>query len=61
MTGATPPFSPLARFGQGGRVNPGVNPGVNIPPRLWGVAPVCRYPCYMDSSIYARVLSILEG
>ena len=31
-TGATPPFSPLARFGQGGRVNPGVNPGVNIPP-----------------------------
>ena len=35
-TGATPPFRPLARFGEGGGVPPGVPPGVPSPPRLRG-------------------------
>ena len=35
-TGATPPFSPLARFGKGGGVPPSVPPGVPSPPCRWG-------------------------
>ena len=35
-TGATPPFSPLARFGKGGGVLPSVPPGVPSPPRRSG-------------------------
>ena len=35
-TGATPPFSPLARFGEGVWITPGFTPGIT-PPRLrWG-------------------------
>ena len=44
-TGATPPFSPLARFGKRGGVPPSVPPGVPSPPAVGEVAPVCRYPC----------------
>ena len=44
-TGATPPFSPLARFGEGWGVPPGVPPGVPHPPAVVGVAPVLMYPC----------------
>ena len=44
-TGATPPFSPLARFGKGGGVPPSVPPGVPSPPAGGEVAPVCMYPC----------------
>ena len=44
-TGATPPFSPLARFGKWGGVPPSVPPGVPSPPAVGEVAPVCRYPC----------------
>ena len=45
-TGATPPFSPLARFGKWGGVPPSVPPGVPSPPAVGEVAPVCRYPCW---------------
>ena len=45
-TGATPPFRPLARFGEGGGVPPGVPPGVPHPPAVVGVAPVLMYPCW---------------
>ena len=43
-TGATPPFSPLARFGEGGGVPPGVPPSVPSPPAVVGVAPVRCIP-----------------
>ena len=43
-TGATPPFRPLARFGEGGGVPPGVPPGVPHPPAVVGVAPVLCIP-----------------
>ena len=35
-TGATPPFSPLARFGERGGVSPGVRHRVRRPRRPWG-------------------------
>ena len=44
-TGATPAFSPLARFGERGGVSPGVRHRVRRPRRLRGVAPVIMYPC----------------
>ena len=49
-TGATPPFRPLARFGEGGGVPPGVPPGVPHPPAVVGVAPVSMYPCWKAPS-----------
>ena len=36
MTGATPPFVPLARHGEGGGVSHGVRHRVSPPPRLRG-------------------------
>ena len=42
MTGAIPPFLPLARHVEGEGVPPGVKPGVTP---TYGVAPVCMYPC----------------
>ena len=45
MTGATPPFVPLARHGEGG-VSATVSGTVSAPPLAFGeVAPVCMYPC----------------
>ena len=61
VTGATPPR--LCRWR--GTAKGGCQPRCQAPcqpPLAFGeVAPVCMYPCYMDSSIYARVSSILEG
>ena len=45
-TGATPPFSPLARFGEGVWITPGFTPGITPPPAFVGVAPVLMYPCW---------------
>ena len=42
MTGATPPFGPLARIVEWGGVPPGITPGVTP---HYGVAPVRMYPC----------------
>ena len=44
-TGATPPFSPLARHGDGGGASPGATPGATPPPAFGRVAPVSMYPC----------------
>ncbi len=46
VTGATPPFVPLARHGEG-RVSGTVSGTVSDPlPAFGGVAPVCMYPCW---------------
>ena len=37
-TGATPPFRPLARFGEGGGITPGITPGITLPPTPSGGA-----------------------
>ena len=49
-TGATPPFRPLARFGEGGVVHPVYHRVYHLPPAVVGVAPVLcipagRLPC----------------
>ena len=60
-TGATPPFWPLVRHGEGEVHHRVQHPALHPTPAVGGVAPVPMYPCYMDSSIYAWVSSILEG
>ena len=44
-TGATPPFRPLARFGEGGGTTR-CTTGCPIPPRLRGGRSVSMYPCW---------------
>ena len=60
-TGATPPFFAAGAARRGGVDHTGFHTRYHTPPAFVGVAPVLMYPCYMDSSIYARVSSILEG
>ena len=45
-TGATPPFSPLARFGEGGVYHPVYHRVYHPPPAVVEVAPVLMYPCW---------------
>ena len=50
-TGATPPFFTAGAVRQVGGCPTPCPTGCPIPPAVGEVAPVCRYPCYMDSSI----------
>ena len=43
-TGATPPFSPLARFGEGVWITPGFTPGITPPPPSLGSLPSSCIP-----------------
>ena len=43
-TGATPPFSPLARFGEGLWITPGFTPGITPPPPSVGSLPSSCIP-----------------
>ena len=59
--GSDPPFCAAGAARRSGWCQPRCQAQCQPPLAFGEVAPVCMYPCYMDSSIYARVLSILEG